>query len=130
MVIMFFQEIENLINREYIEYVYEGRFKYELFLERIVPILHECLESPALEDTFDESDVFIEDETDYSYELEEMLDRMGLRKYDGLSVVNTEFDCTYIEAIAQREGQGQDRFIRCPVNVLATIWIHPEDSTN
>lgn len=127
---MFFQEIENLIDREYIEYVYDGRFKYELFLDRMVPILHDCIESPALEDTCDDSDTFIEDETDYSYEIEEMLDRIGIKKYDNLSVVNVEFDCTYIEAIAQTEICGQNKFIRCPVNVLATVWIHPEEDTN
>jgi hypothetical protein len=127
---MFFQEIEGLIDREYIEYVYEGRFKYELFLERMVSILHECIESPALEDTCDDSDTFIEDETDYSYEIEEMLDRIGIKKYDGLTIVNKEFDCTYIEALAQTDVCGQTKFIRCPVNVLATVWIHPKEDTN
>lgn len=123
---MFFQKIEDLIDREYVEYVYSGRFSFELFLETIVPILHECLESPSLESTFDDSDVFIEDEVDYSYEIEEMLIRMGLKKYDGLSVVDLEIDCTFIEAIALLEEFGQLRYARCPVNVLATLWIHPE----
>lgn len=127
---MFFQEIERLIDKDYIEYVYSGRFSFNLFVDKIVPILHECLESPALEDTCDDADTFIEDETDYSYELEDMLIGMGIKKYDGLTIVNKEFDCTYIEAVTQTVTDGRAEYSRFPVNVLATVWIHPEEDTN
>ena len=127
---MFFQEIEGLIDREYIEYLYEGRFSFNLFLDRVVPILHECIESPSLEATCDDADAFIEDETDYSYELEEMLERMGMRKYDGLKGIDKEFDCTYIEAVTVENTDCGIRYARFPVNVLATIRIRPEEDTH
>ena len=119
-----FEEL-GLIDREYIEYQYSGRFSYNLFLDKMVPILHECIECPSDEMTADETDIFIEDETDYSYEIEEMLERMGLKKYDGLKGIEKEFDCTYIEAVTIQMYNGAPRYARFPVNVLATFKLVP-----
>lgn len=121
-------ETQEVIPRVYVEYLYEGYFSYESFLDKVVTVLQECIESPGLEESVDDSDTFIEDELDYSYELMEMLDRMGLEKYDGLFGVNIEMDCTYIEAIsASYDFFGRLVYSRYPVNVMATIRIKPEN---
>lgn len=92
--------------------------------------MHECIESPALESTAEDSDIFIEDETDYTYELVEMLDRIGIRKFDGMRIVDEEFDCTYIDAVTISVRSGEKVYAKFPVNVLATIWITPKEDTD
>lgn len=120
--------IEKLIERDYIEYRYRDRFSYDLFVERMTPVLLDCIESPSLAGTSDAADTFIEDEVDYSYELEEMLERIGLKKYDGKRVVDLEFDCTYIDAVTSSFDEfGRTIYSRFPVNVLATVRITSEE---
>lgn len=113
-------------DRPLVQYEYEGRFKYERFLYKITPILHEYLEMPEVACVSDESTDMWVDDLPYDRELCDMLDAMGVGKYDGLKGVYETFECTYISApVLVQESEGAT-WRTYPMNVKAVVSIVPK----
>lgn len=114
-----------------LEYRYEGRFDYPTFAETVAPTLTEFIVYPTDEDYIpspnEETLALRKGEgVDYIYEVYEMLDRMGVPKYDGLSGVNRIFECTYIEGLSATIREDCTEFARFPLSVSAAIWVAPK----
>lgn len=107
-----------------IVYEYHDVFDYDDFVDKVTPLIAQNIEFPEDEGRGEgELAVYAEQVVDYGPEIEEMFERMGIRKLDGQQSFVFNKDCTYIEAIAT--GFDGDSHYVYAASVKATIQIVP-----
>lgn len=106
-----------------IEYQYEGRFDFEDFCRKVTPLAERCIRFPMSMDGLADGDfvALAEDDIDYTPELRDMFERIGISALHDKHNFRFEADMTYIMAVVDI-GFKKDLF---PVDVLGTISIIP-----
>lgn len=103
-------------------YTYPDVFHFDRFVERMTPLVEECINWEEYEDNTEGTDS-IQEKTDYSEEIRDMFVRMGINKLDGKRNFKFEKEMTYISAEVEREDGTVDRF---SVDVFGAISIEKD----
>ena len=104
-------------------YTYPDYFDFNRFVERMTPLVKECINWRVYEENVDDGDDTIEKTDDTDAEILNMFIRMGIKKLDGKR--NFEFDkeMTYISVPVQREDGTSDIY---SVDVCGSISIEKD----
>lgn len=103
-------------------YTYPDVFHFDRFVERMTPLVEECINWEEYEDNIQGIDE-VQEKFDYSDEILDMFIRMGIDKLDGKRNFKFEKEMTYITAEVEKE----DGSIACfSVDVFGAISIEKD----
>lgn len=103
-------------------YTYPDVFHFDRFVERMTPLVEECINWGEYEENIQGSDE-IQEKADYSAEILDMFIRMGIRKLDGKRNFKFEKEMTYISVPVKRQDGVTDIF---SVDVFGAISIEKD----
>lgn len=105
-------------------YEYYDVFDYQTFVDKMAPLVVKGIELPT-DDFEDEGDLSLAVETaaDYTPEIEEMFERMGIRKLDGQRGFTFSKPFTYAEIVVS-SGLG-DTYYKYAATVRGSVDIIP-----
>ena len=103
-------------------YTYPDVFHFDRFVERMTPLVEECINWDEYEGNVQGTDE-IQEVNDYSAEILDMFIRMGINKLDGKKNFKFEKEMTYITVPVEREDGVSDMF---SVDVFGAISIEKD----
>ena len=103
-------------------YTYEDVFHFDRFVERMTPLVKECINWEVYEGNEEGEDV-IEKTDDTDDEILNMFIRMGIKKLDGKRNFKFEKEMTYISVPVEREDGTSDIY---SVDVMGAISIEKD----
>ena len=104
-------------------YTYSDIFHFDRFIERMTPLVKECINWEVYEENTEDGEDVIEKTDDTDAEICDMFIRMGINKLDGKRNFKFEKEMTYISVPVEREGGVTDIF---SVDVFGAISIEKD----
>lgn len=120
------EDTDSFLAPDEIIFEYHDHFDFEDFLEKVTPLVAEIINGECEEDdtpTFEFDLNYDICPADYSYEIREMFERMGLDKWDGHDGLNVRIPMTYINVVIVRDDGDELIYDRYPVGVDGYITI-------